>query len=148
TNYGQFLEKYPPTHEVEILENTAWSCAHGVERWKSDCGCNSGRAGWNQAWRGPLRESLDWLRDTIKPIFENVGRQFFREPWQARDDYVAVILERTPENQDRFLEEHACRELSADDRILALKLLEMQRNALLMYTSCGWFFDEISGLEG
>ncbi len=148
TNYGEFLEKQPPTHEVEILENTAWSCSHGIERWRSDCGCNSGRQGWTQAWRGPLRTALDWLRDTLKPAYENLAGEFLRDPWAARNEFIDVLLERTPASQDRFLERHACRNLSEGDRVVALKLLEMQRNALLMYTSCGWFFDEISGIEG
>ena len=73
TNYGEFLENYPPAWEVQIHENTSWSCVHGVERWRSNCGCNSGRMGWNQEWRKPLREALDWLRDAVAPRFEELG---------------------------------------------------------------------------
>jgi alpha-amylase/alpha-mannosidase (GH57 family) len=148
TNYGEYLERHPPTHEAEIWENSAWSCGHGVERWNSNCGCNSsGRPGWNQEWRGPLRQALDWLRDTVAPEFEIKGRELFRDPWAARNAYIRVILNRWPDNVDRFLAEHAARELSQEERILALKLMEMQRHAMLMYTSCGWFFDDISGIE-
>ncbi|HYT87927.1 MAG TPA: malto-oligosyltrehalose synthase, partial [Gemmataceae bacterium] len=147
TNYGEFLAKFPPTHEVEILENTSWSCSHGIERWRSDCGCNSGRPGWHQAWRALLRESLDWLRDSLAHCFEQHAVAFLKAPWAARDDYLAVILDRSPDNVTEFLHRHAAKELDSAERVTVLKLLELQRNALLMYASCGWFFDDISGLE-
>ena len=147
TNYGEFLEKFPPRHEVEIIENTSWSCVHGIERWRSACGCSSGRPGWHQKWRAPLRTALDSLRDGIAPLWEEKARAFLREPWTARDDYVSAVLDRSAENVSRFLEKHAARPLAEQDRVTALKLLELQRHALLMFTSCGWFFDEISGLE-
>jgi len=148
TNYGEFLEKHPPTHEVQIFDNSSWSCIHGVERWKSHCGCNSGNyPDWNQGWRGPLRDALDWLRDELAPLFERRGRRLLRNPWLAHDDYISVVLDRSRENVDRFLDQHAPRQLSESGRTRALKLLEMQRQAMLMYTSCGWFFDELSGIE-
>jgi alpha-amylase/alpha-mannosidase (GH57 family) len=148
TNYGEYLERHPPTHDVEIIENTSWSCVHGVERWRSDCGCKSGaRPGWQQAWRAPLREALDGLRDATAGPFEDRARGLLADPWRARDDYVGVVLDRTPESIARFLGGHATGELSAGNRTTALKLLELQRHAMLMYTSCGWFFDEISGIE-
>jgi alpha-amylase/alpha-mannosidase (GH57 family) len=147
TNYGEFLEKFPPTHEVQIYENTSWSCVHGIERWRSNCGCNSGRLGWNQEWRKPLREALDWLRDTINPAFEQLASTLLRDAWAARDGYIDVVLERTPEARQRFGEEHFLRELSHDEEIIVWKLMELQRHAMLMYTSCGWFFDELSGIE-
>ncbi len=148
TNYGEYLEKYQPTHEVQIFENSSWSCIHGIERWRSDCGCNSGgHPGWNQSWRRPLREAFDWLRERLSFIFENLATQYFKDPWKARDDYISVILDRSEISIKRFFIEHAIRNLSNDERINALKLLEMQRHAMLMYTSCGWFFDELSGIE-
>ncbi len=148
TNYGAFLEKHPPTHQVEIFENSSWSCVHGVERWKSNCGCNSGgHPGWNQAWRAPLRQALDWLRDTLAPAYEEKARQFLGDPWAARNDYIEVILDRSQESIERFLSHHAARELSEAEKVTVLKLLELQRHAQLMYTSCGWFFDELSGIE-
>ncbi len=148
TNYGEFLEKHPPTHQVEIFENTAWSCAHAVERWWRDCGCNSGGyPGWNQAWRTPLRNALDWLRDTLAPQYEERARKFLKDPWAARNDFIAVILDRSAESVDQFLSEHATHELNEAEKITVLKLLELQRHAMLMYTSCGWFFDELSGIE-
>ena len=148
TNYGEFLELNPPSYEAQIAERTAWSCTHGVERWNSDCGCNSGGyPQWNQQWRAPLRAALDWLRDRLAAGFEQKGSAFFRDPWQARDAYIEVILNREMEQAEQFLGQHAARELDTGQKIAALKLLEMQRHALLMYTSCGWFFDELSGLE-
>jgi alpha-amylase/alpha-mannosidase (GH57 family) len=148
TVYGEHLEKFPPTHEVQIHQGSAWSCPHGVGRWKEDCGCNSGgHGGWNQKWREPLRQALDWLRDEIAPRFEKKAQEFFNDSWQARDDYIGVMLNRGPESLAAFFQKHARRELKAEEKILALQLLELQRHALLMYTSCGWFFDEISGLE-
>jgi alpha-amylase/alpha-mannosidase (GH57 family) len=148
TNYGEFLEKHPPADRVQIIENTSWSCLHGVERWRDDCGCNSGgHPDWNQKWRKPLREALDWLRDAVSLKYEEAGGKLFKDPWKARNDYIEVILDRAPEKVEEFLARHATRSLSESERIQALKLLEMQRHAMLMYTSCGWFFDEISGLE-
>ncbi|OGO24492.1 MAG: glycoside hydrolase [Chloroflexi bacterium RBG_16_50_9] len=148
TNYGEYLEKHPPTHEVEIVENSSWSCVHGIERWRSDCGCNSGgHAEWNQSWRAPLRQALDWLRDTLAPTYEEKAREYLKDPWAARNEYIAVILDRTPESVQQFLSRHATHELSEPERIKVLKLLELQRHAMLMYTSCGWFFDELSGIE-
>ncbi len=148
TNYGEFIELQPPTHEVEILENTSWSCAHGVDRWRRDCGCNGGSGlGWNQSWREPLRNALDWLRDQLAGVFETESASLFVDPWAARDDYITVILDRSPANVAAFFLQHCRRQLKPDEAILAIKLLEMQRQTQLMYTSCGWFFDDISGLE-
>jgi alpha-amylase/alpha-mannosidase (GH57 family) len=148
TVYGEFLDKFPPAHEVEIVEDTSWSCAHGIERWRSDCGCHiEEKPGWNQAWRAPLREALDWLRDSLAPFFEQEMGKLSADPWQARDGYIEVILDRSAGRVEEFLRRQAGRELSREEMVRALRLLEMQRQAMLMYTSCGWFFDEISGIE-
>ncbi len=148
TNYGEFLEKHPPTQLVEIFENTSWSCFHGVERWWKDCGCNSGmHPGWSQDWRMPLRNALDWLRDTLIPLFEERAGKLLQNPWEARNDYISIILDRSPANVEGFLARHAVRELSEEEKCAVLRLLELQRHAMLMYTSCGWFFDDLSGIE-
>jgi alpha-amylase/alpha-mannosidase (GH57 family) len=148
TNYGEFLAKHPPTHEAEIAENTSWSCAHGVERWRSDCGCQTGaHPGWTQAWRAPLREALDGLRDTVAPLWEAKAATLLADPWRAREEAIAVLLDRGPESVRRFLAAQAARALTAPERIEVLKLLELQRHAQLMYTSCGWFFDDVGGIE-
>jgi hypothetical protein len=147
TNYGEFLERHPPEDTVEIVDNSSWSCVHGIERWRSDCGCNSGGHAWNQQWRAPLRAALDWLRDKLAPIYETRLKEYFRDPWASRDDYIRVILDRSEESRAAFFADHAIRALEPGEQVTALKLLEMQRHALLMYTSCGWFFDELSGLE-
>src|SRR4051812_24024308 len=148
TNYGEFLEKNPPTHEAQIHEKSAWSCSHGVGRWMANCGCNSGGHGnWSQEWRGPLRVALDWLRDALAPLYESKAAELLAHPWEARDDYISVILDRTEENREKFFQRQATRALSADEKVTVLKLMEIQRHAMLMYTSCGWFFDELSGIE-
>jgi len=149
TNYGEFLEKYPAKHDVDILENTAWSCVHGVGRWNSNCGCHTGGRGeWNQAWRAPLRDALDWLRDEIAPCYEKMAGRYFKDPWAARNNYIHVILDRSIESRERFGAANFRRKsLKGSDRVNVWKLLEMQRHAMLMYTSCGWFFDELTGIE-
>ncbi|MBS3939481.1 MAG: DUF3536 domain-containing protein [Actinobacteria bacterium] len=147
TNYGEYLELFPPEYEARIVEDSSWSCAHGIERWRSDCGCTNGDTGGQQAWRAPLREALDHLRDEVGPAFEATTRRLLRDPWEARDDYVAILLDRTTDTQAAFFERHATRTLSGDERVEVLRLLELQRHALLMYTSCGWFFDELSRIE-
>ncbi len=173
TVYGEYLEKYPVEYEVKIQENTAWSCIHGVERWKANCGCCSGgNPGWNQEWRTPLREALDWLRDRLLLIFEKEMSDFVQNPWEVRDQYIQVVLDRSEANIEKFFRTYlkndfvrsnpeegfpsgmnpllkggGAAHLLAEDRVRVLKLLEMQRHAMLMYTSCGWFFDEVSGIE-
>lgn len=148
TNYGAYLERNQPTHEVEIIENTSWSCFHGIERWKGDCGCNSGgNPGWNQQWRRPLREALDWLRDRLAEQYELDSSGYLSDPWEARNGYIDVILDNTSETRESFFRTYGKRVLESEDQITLLKLLEMQRQSMLMYTSCGWFFDDISGIE-
>ena len=148
TNYGDFLERNPPNYEVQIQENSSWSCAHGVERWRSDCGCKTGgEPHWDQAWRQPLRETLDWLRDEMIALFEQEGALLSNDIWAARNDYIHVVLNRKRSNTETFVNKHAKRELTGKERTKLLRLMEMQRNAMLMYTSCAWFFNEISGIE-
>jgi alpha-amylase/alpha-mannosidase (GH57 family) len=148
TNYGEYLELVPPRHEVRIVENTSWSCAHGVERWRSDCGCaTGGQSGWSQAWREPLRDALDWLRDRLGPLYEREAAALLTDPWAARDAYIDVILDRARPSVERFLRCHARPDLGDEDSTRALRLLEMQRHAMLMFTSCGWFFNDLAGIE-
>lgn len=148
TIYGEYLEKNPPEYEVEIIENTSWSCVHGVERWRSDCGCHTGGPeGWHQKWRKPLRESLDWLRDTLMPLYEEHAAELFPDPWEARDEYIRVVQDRSQENIEEFFRQYAAKDLDEATIIRALHLLEMQRYAMLMYSSCGWFFNDVSGIE-
>ena len=140
----EYLEKYPPTHEVEIIEKTSWSCTHGIDRWWSDDGCTTGSGyhpDWNQKWRTPLRNAFDWLRDTLAVKYEEKARPLLKDPWAARDGYIDIILDRSPQSQAKFFQKYAGRILNEADKVTALKLLELQRHAMLMYTSCGWFFD-------
>ncbi|MEW6184147.1 MAG: DUF3536 domain-containing protein [Thermodesulfobacteriota bacterium] len=148
TNYGWFLSHFPPQYEVEIQENSSWSCAHGIERWRSDCSCRLGGPENHQGWRAPLRNGLDRLKMELDRLFEERTEGLLKDPWLARDAYIQVILERSPETLERFFQEHSRKPtLSGEERIQVLNLMEMQRCGLLMFTSCGWFFDEISGLE-
>ena len=148
TNYGEFLELHPPTHEAQIIENSSWSCVHGIERWRNDCGCNSGGNGaWNQQWRQPLRDALNWLSDKLAVCYEEGVSGYLNDPWVVRNEYIAVMLNRSEENVAAFLLRHSLRPLDEEATERVLCLLEMQRHAMLMYTSCGWFFDELSGLE-
>jgi alpha-amylase/alpha-mannosidase (GH57 family) len=147
TNYSAFLAAFPAVAEVEIIENTAWSCAHGVGRWQADCGCRvGGEPGWHQKWRGPLREGLNELRDALANHYEQEMAKLARDPWQARDEYVDVLLDPADRSEDFILAQARC-PLGSEERVRMLQLLEMQRSALFMFTSCGWFFDDIGGLE-
>ncbi|MBA2526987.1 MAG: DUF3536 domain-containing protein [Pyrinomonadaceae bacterium] len=152
TNYGQFLDLYPAEAEVRIKqgfegEGTSWSCAHGVGRWIRDCGCHTGgQPGWNQSWRGPLRKALDFLRDEAAKHFERVGGELLIDPWGARNASIELILDHN-RSREEFLIRHARKEFTPEEAHCALTLLELQRNSLLMYTSCGWFFSDVSGIE-
>lgn len=147
-NLAQALEMFPPRDEAEIFDGSSWSCAHGVERWRSDCGCStSGRPGWRQHWRAPLRAALDELRDRLAVVYAEEAGRILRDPWKARDEFIEVVLDPDRRNASAFVARHAHREPSTEERVRALRLLEMQRQAMLMYTSCGWFFSEVSGLE-
>lgn len=148
TNYGEYFAKHPPTQEVQIHERSSWSCAHGVARWENNCGCNSGNHGhWSQEWRQPLRAALDWLRDDLTQAYEREAKKLFRDPGLARDDYLSVVLNRSSENTERFLGAYSAHTLTAKQKVRALRLMEMLRHLMLMYTSCGWFFDEPTGPE-
>ncbi len=148
TIYGEYLEKHPPTDEVEIHEPSSWSCSHGVERWKSNCGCvlDSKLAG-KQHWRQPLREALDWLRDCFAPLYEQAMGSFHADPWHLRNIYCRIVRNRDRNHVTDFVREHIGRELAHAETVYLLKLLEIQRNSMLMYTSCGWFFDDINRIE-
>ncbi|XHH08150.1 MAG: DUF3536 domain-containing protein [Candidatus Bathyarchaeia archaeon] len=148
TNLSEFLDANPPEFEAEIVENTSWSCVHGVERWRSNCGCkNDNKRNWSQEWRKPLREAMNWLRDILAIEFETTASEYLKDPWNARNNYIKVILDRSKESIDEFLKEEEKKPLNDYEKRRAIKLLEMQRHTLLFFTSCGWFFDEISGIE-
>ncbi len=147
TNFAHYLSLNTPTWEVELKPVTAWSCAHGVDRWQDDCGCG-GAPGWHLKWRRPLRDSLNWLCDRLVEVYEEEGSKYFSDPWLCRDEYVEVVLDRSASNISSFLNRHQNHKLQASEQVDALRLLEMQRHSLLMFTSCGWFFEEISRPEG
>ncbi|HSA06394.1 MAG TPA: DUF3536 domain-containing protein [Candidatus Gastranaerophilales bacterium] len=148
TNYGEFLENHLPVYEAKVKAPSSWSCSHGVGRWKENCGCSTGaQLGWNQEWRKPLRAALDWLRDQLSYVYEKGISKYVKDPWGARDRYIDVILDRNETTIKKFCDQEACRELSPAEMVNVIKYLEMQRHAMLMYTSCGWFFAEITGIE-
>jgi alpha-amylase/alpha-mannosidase (GH57 family) len=152
TNYGEYLDRNPPQIDVEIDngphgEGTSWSCTHGVGRWARDCGCHTGgEPGWTQAWRAPLRAALNFLRDDAAVKFESAGSELLRDPWRARNDYIAVMLD-AAHAREQFLRHNVSRALSESEESRVFDLLEMQRCALLMFTSCGWFFSDLAGIE-
>ncbi|MCB0497599.1 MAG: DUF3536 domain-containing protein [Cyclobacteriaceae bacterium] len=148
TNYSQFLSLETPQYEVEINENTSWSCAHGIERWRSNCGCHTGGdESWNQEWRVGLRNSLDWLRDELSELFEKELKKFSKEPWKLRNHYVELINDRSQKTINEFFNKYTTTTLTSDDKTKIIRLLEMQKQALYMFTSCGWFFNDVSGIE-
>jgi alpha-amylase/alpha-mannosidase (GH57 family) len=148
TNYGEFLEKCPPEKEVMIIENSAWSCAHGVERWRSNCGCSvSQHPGWTQSWRRPLRDGLDWLNMRLSTIFENKTKGLLKDSQNTRNDYISVLLTSDEKEKNRFILRHSVKSLTKEEKNLVFRLLESQKFSLYMFTSCGWFFDDISGIE-
>lgn len=147
TNYGEYLDKFPPSHEVKIFENTSWGCVHGIKRWQDDCGCGRTEEHPNQNWRRPLREALDWLRDILTPVYEKRISSFLKDPWKARNDYIQIILDRSSERIENFLSRHARHPLNGNEKIMVLRLLESQRHSMFMYTSCGWYYADIGGIE-
>ncbi len=149
TNYAQYLDKFPPEYEVDIKQSSSWSCFHGVGRWCDDCGCSTGgQPGWNQKWRKPLRQALDFLRDELIKIFEKQGSKYFNtDPWEVRNNYIDVIINRSKKTIIDFQKEFFKANLTEENNVKGMELLEIQRQAMLMYTSCGWFFNEISGIE-
>jgi len=152
TNYAAYLAQFPPEFEVELKPGraglgTSWSCAHGVERWQADCGCTTGEPGRHQKWRAPMRRAFDALRDAAAELFEREGGTLFKDPWAARDNYIRLILDRSEQNVGAFMAKHLAVAPEPEARVRALKWLEGQRHAMLMYTSCGWFFDDVSRPE-
>jgi alpha-amylase/alpha-mannosidase (GH57 family) len=152
TNYGEALDRLVPGDEVEIDlgaggEGSSWSCEHGLARWQRDCGCSTGgEPEWNQAWRAPLRAALDGLRDRAHADYDAEMSRWFADPWALRDDSIRLrLLPASP--GDVFLREHARRDMRLEEQARALLWLEIERHVLMMYTSCGWFFSDLAGIE-
>ena len=148
TVYGEYLEHHPPRAEVEIRENTSWSCAHGLDRWKGTCECGTGKhPEWTSDWRTQLRFAMDTLHGSLTSLYVEEMVKYVSDPWKFRNEAISIVLDRSDVNVDSFLATQAVRPLTRDEQVMVLKLLEIQRNAMLMYTSCGWFFDDIAGVE-
>lgn len=148
-NYGEYLSLHTPEYEVKIKggEGTSWSCIHGVSRWKENCGCGSSEGLPSQEWRKPLRESLNWLRDKLIIVYENTGEYFLKDIWKARNEYINLILNSDKKSTEEFFYFNAKNFLTENENDKCIKLLEMQKYSMLMFTSCGWFFSDISGIE-
>ncbi|MDD5362202.1 MAG: DUF3536 domain-containing protein [Ignavibacteria bacterium] len=153
-NFAEYLAAHKPVYEFTMNEGpggegTSWSCVHGVGRWKKDCGCNTGGLpGWNQQWRTPLRNALNLLNGKLAVYFEIEGHKYLKNVWNARNDYIDIML--NPGDSDiliKFLEKHSRMILMEEEIGIVLSLLEMQKFALFMFTSCAWFFSDISGIE-
>jgi len=154
TNLAHYLEMYPPTHEAEINlgpdgDGSAWSCSHGLGRWKNDCGCaTGGPQWWSQTWRAPMREAVRLLADRVDELFEREGGKICPDVWLARDDYIEVYDNPlSSSTAGLFLERHLKSDVAPARAIALLKLCRMQMFSQLAHTSCGWFFADISGLE-
>jgi hypothetical protein len=146
-SFGAFLARNPPVDDVELVAPTSWSCAHGVGRWKEDCGCRiDGQRNPSQAWRTPLRTGLEALALALHEIYEREASRFFPDPWGARDAYGTVVASDAV-TLERFTASVATLAHNEDDLVRARELLELERDALRMFTSCGWFFDDIAGIE-
>lgn len=146
-NFSSFLERNPPQQEIEIVDPSSWSCVHGIDRWRSDCGCKMEPSrDTQQRWRVGLRDAMDWLAERIHEVFEREGPPLLGDPWTARDLYGRVAAA-PPGEGLRLLSELAPRALEPEERTRAMELLEMERNALRIFTSCGWFFDDLAGIE-
>ncbi|MBL7129776.1 MAG: DUF3536 domain-containing protein, partial [Ignavibacteria bacterium] len=152
-NFGEYLSSHSPEYEVKIKngkvgKGTSWSCHHGVDRWEKDCGCyTGGKDGWNQKWRKPLRKSLNRLNKKLAKVFEKQGSLYLKDVWKARNEYIDIILDPSEESKARFFYFNAKYYLNKEEVDKCIKLLEMQRYSMLMFTSCGWFFADISGIE-
>ena len=147
TNFGAFLERHPPAEAVSLVAPTSWSCVHGVERWRGDCGCRvAPERGWHQRWRAPLREAVEWLACRLHRAYESEAAGLLADPWAARDGY-AESFGAFGEPDPTFVAARARRELSAEEAVRSRELLELERNALRLFTSCAWFFDDVGGLE-
>jgi len=155
-NYGYYLEMFPPKHEVKlkfgpINLGTSWSCSHGVGRWYRNCGCSTGGGkGWTQRWRTPLREALNILKEDLDYIYAKEASRYFDSPWEARNNYIDILCNNSNDAKKRFIESN-CKPsphgYSEKDKRIIWSLMDMQLNSMLMFTSCGWFFSDISGIE-
>ncbi|MGL5956930.1 MAG: DUF3536 domain-containing protein [Brevinema sp.] len=153
TNYGHFLDLYPPKEECELFlgdlgEGSSWSCIHGVSRWVRDCGCHTGgQDAWNQKWRTPLREAFDLLRDYLYQAAESVTENLIEDLWDARNDYFLPMVKREDQYYQDFFIKHQKKVLTHEEQQNVLCVMESLRYGMLMYTSCGWFFSDFSGIE-
>ncbi len=146
-NFASLLARHPAQHEVRLVAPSSWSCPHGVERWRSDCACRMAPADSARPmhWRAPLREALDRLAGALHAIYAREGEALLGDPWTVRDGYGERRWDVAAAS--RFIRDHLRAPDDAAAHVRARELLEMEWAALGMFTSCGWFFDDIAGIE-
>lgn len=149
THLADVFHRLEPTHEAMLAEPSSWSCPHGVGRWKRDCGCGTvQKPGWNWKWRTPLRHAVSNLRDRIFSLVDRKGTAWFPDPWEAAEAFGEVVVSPpSPRRLENFLDAYAKPQLDQAGRSDAATLLELVRQVLFSATSCGWFFDDIGGIE-
>jgi hypothetical protein len=146
-NFASFLARDPPIAVVELVAPSSWSCTHGVERWRADCGCRvAPERPTSQTWRAPLRDGLTALATALHQAYEREAAPLLGDPWAVRDDYGAVVGS-PGDGIAAFVAARIAPGASETDRVRARELLELERDSLRLFTSCAWFFDDISGLE-
>jgi len=146
SNYATFLAENPPARRVRIHERSSWSCVHGVERWRADCGCNAEhKPGWNQRWRWPLRQGLDAVKARIDRHYLGLGASLFASPEEALVQYGRVLA--GLDSEAAFAAKHFRKRLAPEQRHTAWRLLSMQKWALSSFASCAWFFDDLGRIE-
>lgn len=141
TTLEQYLHQHPPVAEVEIIENSAWSCMHHLGRWATGCDCTPGCA----HWKGALRRALDNLSHDIDEIYADVVRRRDLAPWRLRDEYIGVLLSKTA--PQTFLNDRHLGHLSLIGQQQILRLLEAQVYRHKMFVSCAFFFDDLERIE-
>ena len=141
TTLGRYLRQHPPEVELEVIENTAWSCSHHLGRWVTGCSCTPS-CGY---WKGALRRALDNLSRDIDAIYANIVRRYDIAPWSLRDDYISVLLGKT--TQEHFMLEHHLGHLTTIAQRRVLSLLESQVYRQRMFASCAFFFEDLERLE-
>jgi hypothetical protein len=154
TNYGYYLEQNPASEQVQLRhgedgKGSSWSCFHGVSRWYKDCGCSTGgQEGWNQEWRTPLRSAFNSLSANLRYIYHKEIKNFSTiHPDEIRNSYIDVLTGKSTRKEfyTKFADKK--KQISQPEFSIFFNLLESQKYSMFMYTSCGWFFAELSGIE-
>jgi len=145
TNCAEVLRRVAPAGDFTLDGATSWSCAHGVERWRADCGCRL-TEGTSQSWRAPLREAMEFVKAQVDAVYAREAASLLADPRAALLQSIALALDPAPALAEEFFIRYKVGEEAARARLQAL--FEMERAAHTAFTSCAWFFDDFAGLEG